>query len=177
MWYHPEKEKKNMCLNTSLCVFLWGIVWEEYPQQTEEVISWPGVRCYCEPSNINVVATELGSSERETSTLNHWVVSTVPKEGSLCFYLQNAKFKGRSSWDTLRWCKREVLFFFCLISTHVNIIYILASFSTHLQYSDQILGFYSSSFPLPLKVSSFLMQDWVKKVNFSQLHINEWIWT
>lgn len=111
MWYHPEKEKKNMCLNTSLCVFLWGIVWEEYPQQTEEVISWPGVRCCCEPSNINVVATELGSAERETSTLNHWVVSTVPKEGSLCFYLQNAKFKGRSSWDTLRWCKREVHFF------------------------------------------------------------------
>lgn len=145
-----------MCLNTLLCVFLLGFVWEEYPQQTEEGISWPGVRCRCEPSNINMVATELGSSERETSTFNHWVVSTVPKEGSFCFYLQNAKFKGRCSWDTLWWCKREV-FIFWLISTHVNIRYILASFSTHLQWSGQILGFYSSSFPLPLKVSSFLM--------------------
>lgn len=23
-----------MCLNMPLCVFLWGVVWEEYPQQT-----------------------------------------------------------------------------------------------------------------------------------------------
>lgn len=42
---------------------------ERYPQQTEEGISPPGVIGCCEPYNMNVVVTELGSSGT-ASTLN-----------------------------------------------------------------------------------------------------------
>lgn len=55
--------------------------------------------------------------------------------------------------------ERSFLLLLLLIPACVDIRYILTSFSTHLQYSGQILGFYRPSLPLPLNVPSFLMQD------------------